>query len=166
MDMLPSWKERSIITANILNPAFCGEVLRISIQSYSKKTKSSFPFPLAFVILPLVLHKKTRNKFPKTTKTSFLVWLESNDEIKVNMAETIKNMVPFTREAILFLIYNDAAHLDEKGNFTIPKYRKKRAVEYEANEVNAIYKKAEFFGKWISNVGGVYSVFAFLGIKP
>ena len=32
--MLPSWENRPVTVANLLNPAFCGEIIRIMLKAY------------------------------------------------------------------------------------------------------------------------------------
>lgn len=55
---MKAWNERTHEIAYLLNPAFCGRILYSSIKAYNEKTRKSFPFPLIYLILPLVLHKK------------------------------------------------------------------------------------------------------------
>lgn len=57
---MKSWNMRSHEVAFLLNPAFCGRVLYSTIKTYNEKTSRAFPFPLIYLVLPLVLHKETR----------------------------------------------------------------------------------------------------------
>ena len=34
--LVKNWSERSVITANLLNPAFCGEVIRRTVYSFNE----------------------------------------------------------------------------------------------------------------------------------
>ena len=81
--MLPKWSERPVIVANALNPAFCGEVLRVAIKSYEDEKKEPFPFPLLFIILPIILHKEIRNSLPKSKAKKFYEWVEEHEKIKL-----------------------------------------------------------------------------------
>ena len=54
---MKSWNMRTHEVAFLLNPAFCGRVLYSTIKTYNDKTCRAFPFPLSYLILPLVLHK-------------------------------------------------------------------------------------------------------------
>lgn len=49
-----SWNKRTREVAHLLNPAFCGRMLYSAINAYSIKTKRAFPFPLVYLVLPLV----------------------------------------------------------------------------------------------------------------
>ena len=73
---MKAWNERTHEIAYLLNPAFCGRILYSSIKAYNEKTRKSFPFPLIYLILPLVLHKKTRINI--NSKTKFHNWIQDN----------------------------------------------------------------------------------------
>ncbi len=70
--MLRTWENRSVISANLLNPAFCGEVIRRTIWGYNSNSENEkIPFSLLSLILPIVLHKDTREKMPLRSSTYF-----------------------------------------------------------------------------------------------
>lgn len=58
-----SWNKRTREVAYLLNPAFCGRMLYSAINAYSIKTKRAFPFPLVYLVLPLVLHKENKSEY-------------------------------------------------------------------------------------------------------
>ena len=48
---MENWEDRSKIVANLLNPAFCGEILRRAIVSYNDNEENMlFPFSLLYLI--------------------------------------------------------------------------------------------------------------------
>lgn len=164
--MLPNWENRPTIVANLLNPAFCGEVLRITMQSYEKQKKEAFPYPLAFIVLPILLHKNIRHSLPKTSTTKFYDWLEEDDSTRLYLPKKIKNLVPYTNESIRFLIYHNAIKFDESTNLIVSKHRKKK-IEYSNNsEITLIFNKSKMFGKWLTSIGDVKTIYSLIGIKP
>ena len=164
--MIPNWDNRPTIVANILNPAFCGEILRVTIKSYELEKKEAFPFSLLFIVLPIILHKNIRGSLPKTTTKKFYEWLEENNKTKLFLPEKIKNLVPYTRESISFLIYYEALSLDNKGNVSVNRYRKKKIHYTNDSEIKEIFNKAKMIGKWFTYVGEVRTIYTLLGIKP
>jgi len=52
--MLPNWENRPEITANLVNPAFCSEIMRECVNAYKIETKENFPFALSVLVLPLI----------------------------------------------------------------------------------------------------------------
>jgi hypothetical protein len=165
--MFKNWQERSLITANLLNPAFCGEVIRRTIVSYNDNEKDTkFPFVLAFLVLPIVLHKRTRQKMPIRSSTYFHTWVEENEHLFLGFADRAKQMLPFTREAVSFLMVHETISVDENGLIEAPSYRKTTPKGDIATEINEIYKKAELLGKWLRLTGNTQTIFMFLKIRP
>ena len=84
--MKVNWDDRNPIVANLFNPAFCGQIIRIVVQSYNQNSNKKFPFALVFIILPILLHKETRERMPKSIRTYFLVWIEENGYLFINFS--------------------------------------------------------------------------------
>jgi hypothetical protein len=71
-------KKQSREIRNLLNPAFCGEILRNTIKEYENHDKNDFPFSLIFFILPLVLHQDTFKAIRFSTVGQFFSWIDSH----------------------------------------------------------------------------------------
>lgn len=163
---MKAWNQRNPIVANLLNPAFCGEVIRRSANSYNKATNSNFPFAFSFIVLPILLHKETRDRMPKTTRSYLFAWVEDNEDLFYNFSNRARQMVPFTKEAILFLIQNKLVEIDDKGQLIVTPKRIKKFSGEDIDEVNTILKKSEMLGKWLSHNSNINSVFSFFRITP
>ena len=164
--MIPKWEDRPVVVANLLNPAFCGEILRIGIKAYQKETGKGLPFALAFLFLPLLLHKETREKFPKKVSKNFYEWIEENAIVKIFIGQRIKELVPYTREGIQFLIYYEAINIDNYARLETISYQKKQLNYKNDNEIKEIYTKAKMLGKWFSRIGDIHTIYTILGIRP
>jgi Family of unknown function (DUF6521) len=68
--LIQRWTGRPREEANLLNPAFCCTALTSSIVGYMGVDAEGMPYPLAFMILPIALHKTTREALPQNTRTS------------------------------------------------------------------------------------------------
>ncbi|MPL70223.1 hypothetical protein SDC9_15978 [bioreactor metagenome] len=164
---MKNWEERSVITANLLNPAFCGEVIRRTIVSYNNNDENQkFPFSLSFLILPIVLHKKTREHMPMRSSTYFHSWVEENEFLFIDFAERVRELNPFSKESILFLLQHEAVEITEKGEFTVRPYRNKKPKGENIDEIIDIYRKAELLGKWFRLTGNDQTIYMFLKIRP
>jgi len=161
--MLPNWKNRPITVAHLLNPAFCGELIRRCAHEYSKKGDTSLPFQLAFILLPLVLHKNIRESLPKKSNKNFVSWIEENQSLKMQLPHLIRVTVPYTKEAIMFLLMYQVIKINDLGNIEVIANSPKITSR---GEVAECYKKAELVGKWLVNSGSSQSIFINLGIKP
>lgn len=161
--MLPNWEDRPTNVANLLNPAFCGEVIRRCITEYQKINSVGLPFQLAFLVFPIILNKQIRESLPKTSGKNFVAWIEENQIIKKDLPNIIKNIVPYSQESIMFLMMYEIIRINEKGNFEV--MTKSKTINDE-NEVTECYKKAELLGKLFAKAGTSQFIFINLGIKP
>ena len=160
------WTERNTIVANLFNPAFCGEIIRIAIKEYNKHSKTEFPYAFAFLILPIVLHNDTRNRMPRSVKTYFFVWVEKNDDLFFDFAKRTKSMVKYTKEAIMFLLVHKKLEINEDAKIIANGSGLKIMKKDDYEEYNNILKKAAMLGKWLSTTSDVKSIYSFLRITP
>ena len=65
---MKKWDERPNEVKYLLNPAFCGRILFSMINEYQKTANRAVPFPLLFMVLPLILHEDTRNAISRSTQ--------------------------------------------------------------------------------------------------
>ena len=164
--MRTSWTERNTIVANLFNPAFCGEIIRVTVKEYNKHTNTQFPYAFTFLILPIVLHKVTRDRMPRSVRTYFFVWVEKNDDLFFDFAKRTRGMVKYTKEALLFLLTHNKIEITENAEIIATDERIKKINKEDYQEYNEILKKAEMLGKWLSSTSDVKSIYSFLRITP
>lgn len=166
--MLETWQNRSVITANLLNPAFCGEVLRRSIWAYNENDEDELmPYSLLSIILPIILHKPTRDKMPLRSSTYFHSWVDCNENLFINFGSRVKQLLPYTKESIMFLQKHEAIFLNDEGRVEIGvPFRRKNPRGDNIDEVKQILKKAELIGKWLRLTGNPQTIYMFLKIQP
>jgi hypothetical protein len=99
---MKKWIERPAEVAYLLNPAFCGRLLYGTIRAYNEEAQRGFPFPLVYLVLPLLLHKATRQSV--SSRTQFLIWQQRNEHLLVRFAERAEQLVHITNEAVEFLL--------------------------------------------------------------
>lgn len=161
-----SWAERNTIVANLFNPAFCGEIIRVTAKEYNNHTSAKFPYAFAFLVLPIVLHKATRERMPRSVRTYFFVWVEQNDDLFFDFAKRTRSMVKYTKEALLFLLIHNKIQLSENAEIIATDERVKKINKEDYQEYNDILKRAEMLGKWLSSTSDVKSIYSFLRITP
>src|SRR5271157_1037888 len=96
------WSDRSREEALLFNPNFLGLLVWSAAAGYWDAAGNNFPFELAFLAVPVVLHKATRQALPQSPRTSLAAWLESNPYFRVGFHERATGLAPFVREGILF----------------------------------------------------------------
>lgn len=166
---MQSWEQRPFEYANLLNPAFCSILLRNAIKGYESQKKQGMPYSLLFLVLPIVLHGSTRNTLPETTRTKLHIWLQRQPEARVGFGDRTSNLVPYTKEALIFGMQTGIVNISDDGKFTCVKRKLKpiSAVSWSSDTEPAICcKKAEFIGRWLAQAGEVSTIYTMWGIRP
>lgn len=161
------WSERNIEAASLLNPAFLALLMQNAIKSYSNQVGQDAPFELPFVILPLVLHKSTRERFPNAVTTPFSSWITSPQTVSVKsgFSERAEFLAPYIREAIIFACKANGLSFGALSRIGITG-KVKKSFPGATEEVKSCIVAASFCGKWLGRAGNVQTIFALLGVKP
>lgn len=159
------WKMRSKEVAYLLNPAFCSRILYGAVKKYNEISNRAFPFPLIYLVLPLVLHKSTRELI--NGKTAMLVWVQKHPELFIGFAQRTSDLVEITNEAVELLLQSELIQLtNEAGlqvNRTIKAMSKTKFVD---DEIKECISKSEHVGKWFAIVGSTETIYISLGVRP
>jgi len=163
--MVP-WEERPIEIAHLLNPAFCSLVLRESIASYSNEREQGMPYAIAFLILPLALHRSTRESLPKRVTTQLHEWLDTYPQVKTEFAVRTRRLLPYTREAMIFGIQKEVIALTLGGYLLCPGSSTKPNSWPSNSEPSICLDTGGFLGRWFALTGEASTVFRLWGIRP
>ncbi len=160
-----SWESRPTEVANLFNPAFCGEIIRICVKSYTRESNKPFPYLLVFLILPILLYNDVR----QTMKGSYSYlnnWLQKNIEVRINFAQRTRALVPITQESIAFLLQLGLLNLNQDGDLEASKFRKHSTKSQNEFPISDFYEKSDLLGKWFARVGDIRSIYIMWGIQP
>nr|VFK62531.1 MAG: hypothetical protein BECKUNK1418G_GA0071005_10256 [Candidatus Kentron sp. UNK]VFK70547.1 MAG: hypothetical protein BECKUNK1418H_GA0071006_103122 [Candidatus Kentron sp. UNK] len=162
------WIERTREEAHLLNPAFCCVTITSVCAGYSESTAQPLPFVLSFMILPIVLHKTTRESLPLTTKTSMPMWLQEHAEARLGFHERLMALRPHTREAIRHGLAFDWIEIDESGNIrcVVGKPAIDKALRKLESDARDCVSRARFLGKWLGAMASTETSMALWGIRP
>jgi hypothetical protein len=163
---MTTWNVRPVEVANLLNPAFCGEILRLCIKEYSKVSSTAFPYPLTFLVLPIVLHRKTRECIGERGTMHLHVWLQSHPDVRVGFAERAHELIPFTIESLAFLLQVRALGITPQGGLAVPGLRRPANIGPPQGEVADCYRKAILVGRWFARAGSSSNIYTMWGVKP
>lgn len=162
---MKKWSIRTHEVAFLLNPAFCGRILYTTIKEYSKKAKRAFPFPLIYLILPLVLHKETRANI--NSKTQLISWVQRYPQLLIGFPQRAKELVLITNEAVEFLLQTGKVILTPTGELEVSAVsRTLSKTKYVDPEISECLSKAEHIGRWFVATGRVETIYIALGVKP
>ena len=159
------WSERSNEVAYLLNPAFCGRLLYNAIRTYNVEAKRALPFPLVYLVLPLVLHKNTRETI--SSKTQLLVWLQKYEYLLIGFAKRAKQLVPITNETVELLLLSDLISITSAGELEFNATKQALSkTRFADDEVKECIVKSEHIAKWFARAGKSETIYVSLGVRP
>jgi hypothetical protein len=158
---MSKWRERPQVEATMLNPALLAVLLASAAHDYekAKEKKERMPWPLGFLVLPLVLHRPTRIELPKSTRTHLSTWIRRHPLLRAGFPARASAMVPLTREGIRFGLR--AGVLDIDGS-TI----RGDETNQPTGELGQLIRAAALVGRWLATTDQPSTVFALLGVAP
>lgn len=162
------WSQRSREERALLNPGFCATLLWHAVRGYASVGSGALSFEEAFLVLPFVLHRKTREALPRDIRTSLVVWLNDNPLARGRIASLARLLVTFTKEGMTFGGVYGLIRIDE-GRFHAEEGRKQsvnQSLRESSDEVRVCAKRAEFVGKWFAQAGSAPTVLALMGVRP
>lgn len=161
------WNERSDEIANLLNPAFCCALLTVSVTGYETMDQKGMSFPLAYMVLPIILNKPIRDSLPKTISTQLIEWIQNNYQLTSSFYDQTIAMKPFTQEALLFsLRYNWLSFSKDIINSNVNRRKLRQYLNQMDGEAKECMKKSLLIGKWFASAGSPQTVMTAWRIKP
>jgi hypothetical protein len=160
------WHARPREEAANLNPAFCGELIFRSVFEYQRLRELPFPFALSFVILPLALHKRTRDQLPGTATTAFVGWIAHHGPALAEFPNRTLRLTPITREAIMFAMQHEVLMVQQGGLAAGAKPIRPRGRPERTSDVDEARRAASLLGRWFANQGHASSILQGLGVTP
>ena len=162
---MKSWNMRTHEVAFLLNPAFCGRILYSTIRTYNYNASRSFPFPLIYLVLPLVLHKETRINISSRTKLQ--LWIQKYPQLLIDFPQRARELVPITNEAIEFLLQTGKVGLTQNGELELSHTSKALSrTKFIDDEISECINKSEHVAKWFATAGKVETIYIELGVRP
>ncbi|MGN6143061.1 MAG: three component ABC system middle component [Mesorhizobium sp.] len=161
------WSERPTEEANIFNPAFCGELLCRSVGEYYKKAGQPMSVALAFVVLPVALHRGSRHQLPKMASTAFAGWVATHDNVIAELPLLVERLRPVVREAMIFSIRQN--RLAVQGGGLVPgssKLSSTTKATISTDDTDQARSAAMLLGRWFGAQGDAPSVLQGFGVLP
>lgn len=158
---MTAWEDRPQVAAIMLNPALCSVLLSESARAYAGQANApAMPFPLAFVVLPLVLHRPSRQALPRDTRTYLTAWLGRHPVVRAGFPGRAQALVGHTREALRFGERSGVLSMTGAGV----------QGQVDATKVNDAFtrelaKASRLAGRWFALAGPVPTVFQALGVR-
>lgn len=159
------WDQRPLEIRNLFNPAFCGLVLFRAFGGFEEQDERGMPFSLALLILPLCLHKETREIIADGNRSYLLKTLTSNPQVLVGFARRTTDLLPITFEALGVLMSCGAFEVTAEGNLKLVPNKVRKTIS-GTRETMACQRVARYVGKEFATIGDRVTVYTALGVKP
>ncbi|WP_082171880.1 three component ABC system middle component [Methylobacterium indicum] len=161
---MKNWSNRPVEIRNLFNPAFCGLVIYQSMISFSQVKKSGMPFSVSLLILPLCLHRDTREVLQEGKRSYFLKIVAENPIVVAGLADRCTNMLPFSFEALGLLAHINVLSVSDEGSL-LPGTGVRKSIK-GSEEMVACQRVAAFLGKEFGRIGDRSTIYATLGLRP
>ena len=162
------WSKRAEEERALLVPSFSATLLWQAATGHHSEVKRGVPLELSFLVLPIALHRGTRELLPKSVVTSLPVWLDENPLVRSGIAERARTLVPFTKDAMTFGGTRGMFLISPREIAAVTGWKRKvnSVVKGTSQEVADCVKRAEFVGRWFARIGNGATVMALLGVRP
>jgi hypothetical protein len=160
------WSDRPFEIANNLNPAFCSIIIFDAINNYGSNSDYGMDYPLSFLILPIILHRRSREILPRSVRNRMHVWLQDNSEIRVGFAQRVRSLIPYTEETLRFGLQNRIYKFNEDGGLITVKNKIINHKFPKNSEPDICRQKARLLGRWFAITGETRTIYTMWGIRP
>ncbi|AWI08895.1 three component ABC system middle component [Ereboglobus luteus] len=162
---MKTWSQRPREIRNLFNPAFCGLVLARAIEGFTAEGKRSMPFSLTLLILPLSLHQRTRGILKDANRSYLTSILQEHPEIRVDLAQRVYGLFPYTMEAFAYLATYGVIEADNDGGITVREGRVKKVIS-GSQETKDCQTVARALGGKFARINDRATIYTTLGIRP
>lgn len=159
------WDQRPFEIRNLFNPAFCGLVLFRALHAYEEVDARGMPFSLSLLVLPLCLHKDSREVIASSPRSYLLRTTEKNQQLLVGFAERVTQMLPYAFEGFGLLMERGCIAIADDGRIQTVPDRVRKTVK-GTDETVSCQKVARIVGREFARIADRATVYATFGIRP
>jgi len=159
------WNQRPFEIRNLFNPAFCGLILFRAIQGYEEEDSRGMPFSLSLLVLPLCLHKDSREVIAASSRSYLLRITEKNPQMQVGFADRTTAMLPYSFEGSGLLMERGCISVTDDGRLqTVPDKVRKSVTG--TDETKSCQRVARFVGKEFARIADRVTIYTTFGVRP
>jgi hypothetical protein len=116
-------------------------------------------------VLPLVLHRATREALPARTTAKLHAWITSHEQVRVGLVQRTSTMVPTTKEGLVFAMQHRVLELNANGLLVAHTSRLSRFEPPSPSDTPHCLERASFLGKWFGVSGNASAILTAWGIQ-
>jgi hypothetical protein len=159
------WDQRPFEVRNLFNPAFCGLVLFRALQGYEEENEDGMPFSLALLVLPLCLHKDSRQVIAGSPRSYLVKTIEKNPQLLVGFADRVVDLLPFSLEAFGILMERGCFIVSPDGRLRSVPDRVRKSISGTEESISC-QRVARIVGKEFARIADRVTVYTTFGIRP
>lgn len=159
------WDQRPFEIRNLFNPAFCGLILFRALQGYEEGDDRGMPFSLSLLLLPLCLHKDSREVIASSPRSYLLKTTEKNQQVMVGFANRVTQMLPYAFEGFGLLMERGCITVAGDGRIRTVPDKVRKAIKGTAETI-ACQKVARIVGREFARIADRATVYTTFGIRP
>lgn len=159
------WDQRPFEIRNLFNPAFCGLVLFRAMQGFEGEDPRGMPFSLSLLILPLCLHKDSREVIATRSRSYLLKITEKNPQVQVGFANRASTMLPYAYEGFGLLMERGCILVADDGRLLTVHDKVRKSVT-GTDETKSCQRVARFVGKEFARIADRVTIYTAFGIRP
>jgi hypothetical protein len=159
------WDERPFEVRNLFNPAFCGLISFRALQGYEEENPDGMPFSLTLLVLPLCLHKVSRQVIADSPRSYLLKTVEKNPQLLVGFADRARSMMPFAFEAFGLLMERGCFTVSPDGRLKTVPDRVRKSITGTSESVSC-QRTARIIGKEFARIADRATVYTTFGVRP
>jgi hypothetical protein len=123
------------------------------------------PFSISLLVLPLSLHKASREAIIRGNQSYLTKIVDENPGMIVGLAERCRSMLPHMFEAYGLLMQHGAINVSADGNITtIRGYLRKQL--FGTAESHACLQAAQILGRKFAAIGDRVTIYTTFGVRP
>jgi len=159
------WNQRPFEVRNLFNPAFCGLVLFRALHGYEEQDARGMSFSLSLLVLPLCLHKDSREVIDGSPRSYLLKTMEKNQQIMIGFADRVSQMLPYAFEGFGLLMERGCLVIADGGRIQTVPGKVRKTVSGTAETISC-QKVARIVGREFARIGDRATVYTTFGIRP
>lgn len=164
LDQPEPWTDRSAVAAAMFNPPLFAVIIAAASDQYQTTAGPAMPWPLSFLICPMVLHGPTRLELPRQSRTSLASWVSDHEVLAAGFAARARSMSPLVREGVRFGLRQGLFRVVDDGRLQCGD-----APSVGANasaDLRKVVLGAGMLGRVFGRTGDPATIFATLRVRP
>lgn len=149
----------------LFNPAFMSLLLREGAKQHGDRSGGDgLPVSLAYLIVPLALHRRTRESLPSNVRTQMGEWVRAHPAVLTDLASRARSLRPLVSAGVCFGLRYGVLH-GERGVLDAGTVKRRPRNMPQSADVAACLASAGFLGRWFAQQADPATTLAVWGLR-